>query len=910
MSRRLRSAFVDSLIRWSVIPLVVLTTLYGVVSYSFEARARQVVDWPAIDTYFRRDFSGAGFAIDCNFDDPQPACTMTWKPPFDSGAAPIEVYECDDEADQPREAILLRFADAVRTTLDDQTRGHALAVLNAFFESGLRQNIDDALRRAREHSNFANRLPPFELESNSRGDNWLVVGVDDTLQAIPTGLPNRPPYLGSVYASWEGARANLIQVTARSGTAQSSVWLAPGNPTPCNPLFPTGEQTGACGSVDILLCDPADPACVDEPALNVRALGPGSAIVMRAGGNAGRLLARTLDPLNVEDYVALQQSSAGRATTLYVEGVDPLPDLTVEVSHETSPPLSRLRLVNGRWTRWFEPSVEPWLVPVVSRMNRYASAEEARIDPQRTMTMTVELDLQQRLESALDEWMRTHAEPGLRAHMQAHYNSARRRLTLGPNEGGHRRPAPEAGITVLDAETGHVLAVASYPPASALVQSEGVPAFAPGWQARLAGPGAPPWAQREIVSALADRIYEDANSNFVRHPIGSTIKPLLLGSVIDSRAGDGLERLYDLVVAGHHGEQGDPRPTCANCMNRMVEAIAGLPLGPWGAELEQGQHAGDAWVDRGNFILASCNKYAVTLGVLSLLDWNGTRTRRTACCWIPPRDQFGFSAATGGAAPGNLIAAENRLPPLGRWLHPDTYETRGEFANAPIFKRLEEYYGLHAGSGKQTYDSIPWIDCAGLPGLETTVDQSEFLGRIETTALALTANRVSTAFTNIFTGGGRNWWTNVKLAEAYARVATNRNVRARFCAPPQNAPAAGEQFRDHGRWRDLTAILARQRTAAGWVLENAGNINDWVAASPGTRVTYSKTGTSLREQGFRSTGVFATYIGAIPSGALTGDPIPNGRGLVVITHIDDIGHSGNAVQLLNAVFPILERRLQ
>src|SRR4029079_19192575 len=137
--------------------------------------------------------------------------------------------------------------------------------------------------------------------------------------------------------------------------------------------------------------------------------GPGSAIVMRAGGNAGQLLARTLDPLNVEDYVSLQQSTGGRATTLYVDGVDPLPDLTVEVSHETSPPLSRLRLVNGRWTRWFEPSVEPWLTPRVNRMNRYASPDEARIDPGKTMTLTIDLDLQQKLDGALDEWMRVHA---------------------------------------------------------------------------------------------------------------------------------------------------------------------------------------------------------------------------------------------------------------------------------------------------------------------------------------------------------------------------------------------------------------------------------------------------------------------------------------------------------------------
>ncbi len=914
MSRRRRSALGDRVFRWSVLPLVVLTTLFGVVRYSFEAPARQVVDWPAIDHYFRKDFSGAGLAINCDFGDPWPRCVLQWTPPFDPRATPLDVYRCDDESNLQREAVLHRFAHAVRSTLDEDTRAHTLAVLNAFFESGLRQDIDRALRRAREHANFANRLPPFELK-NDRGQNWTVVGVDDTLRAIPTGLPNRPHYVGPVYASWDGARAELVQVTVRSASVESSAWLSPGNATPCDPLFPGATRSRTCGSVDILVCDPASPACVDEPALNIRALAPGSALAMRASGNAGQLLARTLDPLNVEDHVALRESTGGRATTLYVDGLGANPDLTIEVSHETSPPLSRLRLVNGRWTRWFEPSVQPWLVPVVNRMNRYASPGEERVAADRPMTLTVDLDLQSALEQSLDAWMREHAEPGLRAHMQqAHYNAGGRALTLRDGETSHRRAAPGAGITVLDAETGHVLAVASYPPASAVVDDDGVPAFAAGWRDRLAGPNAPAWAQREMISALADRIHEDANSNFVRHPIGSTMKPLLLGAVIDDRAGDGLSRLYDLVVAGHGDEQGrvnggdQTRPACTKCGDRTIEAIAGLPLGPWGAEEAGWGHAGDAWVDRRELLLDSCNKYAVTLGVLTLLDWNGARTRATACCWHAGRDAFGFSPGTGGAAPLTRIAREVDLPPLGRWLHPDTYETRGEFANAPIFKRLEHYYGLVAGAGRQAYESEPWIECAGIPGLAATVESSQYLGRIETTELGLTSNRVSTAFTNIFTGAGRNWWTNVKLAEAYARLATNRRTRATFCAPP-NAPTAESQFANAARWRDLSGILAQQRTAAGWVRPHASNINDWVAAAPATRVTYSKTGTSLRQLGFSSTGVFAIYVGGLPSGAPAGEAVPNGRGLVVVAHVDDIGHSSEAVRLVNHVFPILERKL-
>jgi hypothetical protein len=75
------------------------------------------------------------------------------------------------------------------------------------------------------------------------------------------------------------------------------------------------------------------------------------------------------------------------------------------------------------------------------------------------------------------------------------------------------------------------------------------------------------------------------------------------------------------------------------------------------------------------------------------------------------------------------------------------------------------------------------------------------------------------------------------------------------------------------------------------------------------RVMLSKTGTTLRMAGYSNTGVFATYIGNVTEGD-SRNPTAVGKGIVVITYVDDLGASERVTQLVDFLFPTLERRLE
>lgn len=900
-----RSRVLDAVARWSVLPIVLIALVIGIIRYSTGVEARSSIRWKSANEFMRSGgtFDEAGFSINCDFGGTDPGCAVQWTVPHNPNAKPLTVYRCDVESGTPRDEVLKKFARAAKGQVSGAMLDRSLAVLNAFFQSGLRREIDRAVGRARSNRQFANRMPPFKLREASGGPHRMRIdGVDELQQAIPTGLPRRPAYGAPVYARWENARANFIEVTARSAGRATSVWLNPASTRPCAPIRPGDPGHGDCASVAILAC--AGAAGCDEPVMNIRAVSATTALVTRASASAGTLLTRALSPMNTDDIVV--SDAANGPTTLYVRGSETAPEVVVEITHDTRPALSRLQMVNGRWTRWYDSSVERWLAPVITRMDQFTS-EEHIPNPDAPMLLSLDLSLQRDLDRALETWMRNNAEGMVVADIARH---ERQLPASRPHSGEirHRRPVPAAGVTVLDAQTGEILAVASYPPASALRYDDGLPTFARGWKERLAGRTTRAPLVREIASELASRVEDDVNSNFVRHPIGSTIKPVLVSLVMDRDAGlaqpDGLDRFFDLSVGGHLAYGGErKRPECATCTQPQAEPIAGLPLGPWGAEEAGWQHGSDDWIDRRDFLLSSCNKYAVALGVLSLLDWSANTPGNTAaCCWLGARDQFRFD----GPRPG-LYDTRASLPPVGRWLDATTLATIPDTATAPIFQRLAHYYGVQAISNQQLYDSTPWLDCVNVPGLAGTADPDKFVGRVETTQLSLTSNRISTAFTNIFTGAGRNWWTNVKLAEAYARLATNRPVRASFCAPKQPATPL---FSDRARWEDLTGILSQQREAATWIQgPSQTNIRAWVQAD-GTRMTASKTGTSLRDTNHESTGIFAIYLGGASAVKANGDRVPNGRGVIVVAHVDDIGGSDRAVALVNTLMPWISTRIR
>ena len=876
--------------------------------------ARETVPWPALSDFYTNDFTRAGFRATCELTA-SPTCQVEWQNPGDPNSAKIPVYQWGDQA-RRRNDILVAFHDAARQQVSSAETLRLTSVLDGFLQSGLRRRADRAMRRAQETNEWSFGVPPFELAAkrvNANGEFRDVSGLDPSDSVILTGLPTRPSYRADIFAQgWRG-NGTAVRVT-QPGLPPVVRLLRPASTSGCDAISPLSDQAAApCRSVSIVPC-PAGQDC-DAPILEVHALAD-HLVLLRAGENAtARLVSRQGEPARLGDLFVSVPSDGTAPEPYLIEGTHPnTSDFRVELLHGGAVPVSRQRMVNGRWERWYTPAVQPWLENVVGDWQRIADRGAAPLDVKTRVTLSLDVSLQRDLEERLAAWMMTdaRAEKAVVQHLELaqHFkDDARRDLNLhGEGRTKHRRPVPHAGITVLDARSGNVLAIASYPPATALVERNGQADFAPGWRERLAGKNAPAWAVRDILEILQDRLQDDVNANFVTHPIGSTFKPILLSLTIDGN--DAVSRLFDLMVAGHGVASGSAgRPECGTCTDAHVQATAGLPLGPWGDE-DGGGHSADPWIDRSEFLVASCNKYAITLGVLSLLDWNPTAPRvHSPCCWNGSRDSFGFNgvqSAEGGApSPAAPITTAQQLPPITRTLTQQqdrSIVTNADFPSAPIFQRLSQKYGVGSREDANPYDPMPWHRCiASTPGAGTDPLP---VGSVQRTELRLTNQVIGPAFTNIFTGAGHNWWSNVKLAEAYARLAMNQRIDANLCGSPTTAAL----FTETGRHQELLQILSRQRTA-NWVSIPA--IEAWIAEQPQQgRITLSKTGTTLRANGYESTGIFAIYIGRGQTFAGTPPRPTSARdGIVVVAHVDDIGGSGIVTELVNAVFPALRPRL-
>ena len=897
--------------------VMVLLVVIAVVFYP-HAGAQDRLVWSARRIYLNTTMEDEGFELRCERRLTQEiSCVLLWMPAGTSRRH--SVYVCNDEENLRREAVLRRFL-ASAPPGDASLR--AVGILDGFFHSGLRRECD---RLVRTSSEMTQDIAPFAWRSTTGA---VELARDDV---VALGLPARPAFRGDIVADGGPLAADPMAAMRRVSrmrlldSTRAGKVLDPVAPETCR-IWPGGGDVN-CSVASVVTVHPcapgAGPVCANT-GLSAHAMTAGR-VLLGGGTRPMAPIVFGLRPLGTDELMVV-----GPGTTIVPL---PLTDVSrggvssvLEITSERRVILSRVRLLNGRWERWYAPDVRPWLEPVASRLEDLA--RKAQRSQEQAIELALNLDLQRGLEDYLQSWMR-QVEPDFTAHLRSqHANGSLRRRR---NELGHRRAVPQAGITVLRVADGAVMAVATYPPAEALDRESVAPSLTPGWQARLVGTGPSPELERAVTQALVDRVVDETNANFVRHPIGSTFKPLLLSLMIDRRDDDLLHELFDLQVTGHLGNGHRGFPGGAPCTDPGVQAIAGHELGPWGEE-EPGTGHGGAFIDRAEFLIDSCNKYAVYLGVLSLLDWR-RQGNPAAVCWSAQRDTFGFTntheldgstpAPSGLAAPprwNGLVsrAADLAAPPVGLSIV-NANSTR--LADQPVFRRLQEYYGVAPRSTPSRYDSNPWRHCAGL----STRAASVAIGRVETTQLEFTNMPVGTPYTNIFTGANRNWWTNVKLAEAYARLATNRRVQASFCQVPREPTPTLFHETPPIRHRELVQILSRQRLAR-WV--RVPTIAAWVAADSANRTVLSKTGTTVRDEHHQSTGIFVIYLGSVVDRALRrigsgleAVPVEVGDGFVVVVHVEDLGAgrlptggtspaSGRVSALVDGLFGLLERGLE
>jgi hypothetical protein len=324
----------------------------------------------------------------------------------------------------------------------------------------------------------------------------------------------------------------------------------------------------------------------------------------------------------------------------------------------------------------------------------------------------------------------TSLDPDVQADVQ-------RLLDAHLADAGGGREARIAAVTVMDALTGEVLAMATAPRAS---------------------PGRSGFVDRDDDWSRAARV----NQNLQLHPIGSVAKPLMAAAILKDNPD-----LLTLQIRGR-SEAGD---------------ILGLPLTP-----PLSNHPAPAWVDFNAFIAGSDNIYAASLALLGSADRGGGR------CALAPGDSYRLGGVELRTRPksaferigrdGACLPAPTESRRQLRW--PDALSglfgvnisERGRY----IVGDDEACFGGDGSMrryGDGVHDAGPW---ASLLSRYATANACGFR---ESTplreALALDAARdFRTQLLPVVLGNGDGVWTTVKTAEAYSRLVTGRTVRSRF----------------------------------------------------------------------------------------------------------------------------------
>ncbi|MCB1212405.1 MAG: hypothetical protein KDK97_23985, partial [Verrucomicrobiales bacterium] len=372
--------------------------------------------------------------------------------------------------------------------------------------------------------------------------------------------------------------------------------------------------------------------------------------------------------------------------------------------------------------------------------------------------LAAELPYFQQLQDSLNRFVRAHphpesvGQPNIRLTIDRPLHSNVNRIFLNAVRTFNATRSPfadiqqqPASVCIMNALNGDVLAMPSYPaPADVQTLRE----------------RAQTGSLRGVTDAKLRRLSQ--NQNLMLGPIGSTTKPLFASAVWDTRPD-----LMGLIVDEPAGGRRD-------LLGYHLTAAFGTK--------------GPRTLDSTGFLLRSSNDYTLHLGLLIL-----AKDVRIGAGGKPvfPEGKADLSAYfRGDAIPGGL----NR---------PDV----------PAFPKMSECYDvglvqkLTDGPAGQWDIGIlaPMLRQIGVeetamaaPALDEKRDSetaqirdvvfNQFSGVLpERANLQLdTISSVRGRYTSMLLGSGTNYWSNLKLAEAYCRLGTGRMVRARLTADPEH----------------------------------------------------------------------------------------------------------------------------
>ena len=317
------------------------------------------------------------------------------------------------------------------------------------------------------------------------------------------------------------------------------------------------------------------------------------------------------------------------------------------------------------------------------------------------VTTSLDADLQAAVQRKLEDFV----APGLR------------------HEGGRGFPA---AITVMDAKTGQLLALASFPATAA-------------------------------QGAGTRRAWE-ANQNFVNLPIGSAAKPLFSSAILEI-----WPQLATLEIPPH-GPGG-------------YDNLLGLHIAP---QLNEEASFGPGWITFDDYLQRSSNIYAATLMMLatSLDPLKPDPTK--------PSTPYRLEGSARDHLPVLQIAQGNVLDTISccvKW--PDELARLYDIRAEDIERQSETSI-----FDDDRYDKTLWKPMlAALPDPRfLRQDNLNSVSPARVDLQLNNVRNFRTEYLTLILGASTSRWNNVKMAEAYARLVTGRRVEARMTedgpAPP------------------------------------------------------------------------------------------------------------------------------
>jgi hypothetical protein len=410
-----------------------------------------------------------------------------------------------------------------------------------------------------------------------------------------------------------------------------------------------------------------------------------------------------------------------------------------------APVISAWRAVNGRWRRAPEKPEPPFARHVVEALDQsfrrqrgaqYLIPERRRVDE-----FDLALTLDSQLQDAVQEQLFNYVRP-LRGQSGVPFRAA---------------------VTVMDAKTGELLALASYPAEQDLRN----------------------WRES---TAARERLLR--NHNFARLPIGSVAKVMLSAAILDDAP-----FLSGLQIPSYPSGE--------------IEQILGIELNP--VMDDHGIDAGpDGWIDFDEFIEHSSNKYAATLltlatgvegsglrapvskpGIPDVLDplerfqLNGQLWERRPNLRLPVVANLHPRDPEGPRPPRRDLAASSRIVTLEHVRYAprllDLFDVDISRKTVRSTPDRSPRRGHGPGEGDDLVDTSMW-----LPLLEHLYEDTEEIP-VDHSFYAVSAERENLAYNlitdyrtqylSVILGGGSSTWTLPRVSEVFSRLVTGRRIR-------------------------------------------------------------------------------------------------------------------------------------